>query len=45
MAETYQTTAEEVRKIITEQGNIGALAKTVLRKKALGLIMDTVEKA
>jgi trigger factor len=44
MAATYQTTVEEVRKIITEQGNIGALAKTVLRKKALGLIMDTVEK-
>jgi trigger factor len=45
MAETYQTSVEEVRKIITEQGNIGALAKTVLRKKALGLIMDTVDKA
>lgn len=45
MAETYQTPVEEVRKIITEQGNIGALAKTVLRKKALGLIMDSVEKA
>ena len=45
MAETYQTPVEEVRKIITEQGNIGALGKTVLRKKALGLIMDTVEKA
>lgn len=43
MAETYQTTVEEVRKIITEQGNIGALGRTVLRKKALGLIMDTVE--
>lgn len=45
MAETYQTTPEEVHKIIIEQGNGDALAKTVLRKKALGIIMDTVEKA
>ncbi|MDU2066104.1 MAG: trigger factor [Sporomusaceae bacterium] len=45
MAEAYQAPVEEVRKIITEQGNIGALAQTVLRKKALGLILDTVEKA
>lgn len=44
MAESYQRPMEEVRKVIVEQGHIGALAASVVRKKAAQFIIDGVAK-
>ena len=41
MAAGYQAPVEEVRKIILEEGRVGALASQVLRKKAAKLIIDS----
>lgn len=42
MARAYGATAKQVQKIIKEQGRIGDLAATILRKKAAKLIVDSV---
>ena len=42
MAQAYGTTAAQVQKIITEQGRIGDLAATILRKKAAQVIVDNI---
>ena len=42
MAQAYGTTAAQVQKIITEQGRIGELAATILRKKAAQVIVDNI---
>ena len=42
MAKAYGTTAAQVQKIITEQGRIGDLAATILRKKAAQVIVDNI---
>lgn len=42
MAMNYNAPVEEVRKIIIEQGRVESLKETVLRKKAMNLIFDTV---
>jgi trigger factor len=44
MAQAYGASPEQVSKIIREQGRIGDLAASVLRKKAAQLIIDQVEK-
>lgn len=44
MAANYGAKPDDVRKIIIEQGNVGALAQTVLRKKAAQLIFDNAVK-
>ncbi|MDU4962433.1 MAG: trigger factor [Sporomusaceae bacterium] len=41
MAQTYNAPVEEVRKVIIEQGRVGMLAQSVLRKKAMQVIFDT----
>jgi trigger factor len=41
MAHGYQRPVEEVRKVILEQGHVGALAESVIRKKAAQLIIDS----
>lgn len=45
MAQAYGTPAEEVEKIVREQGHMGALVESVLRKKAAQLILDSVAQA
>lgn len=45
MAHGYQRPVEEVRKVILEQGHVGALAESVIRKKAAQLIIDSVATA
>lgn len=42
MAAGYQAPVEEVRKIIMEQGRVGALASRIVRKKAAQFIVDGV---
>ena len=42
MAAAYGATVKEVQKIIREQGRIGDLATTVLRKKTVKLITDSI---
>lgn len=42
MAKAYGATVAQVQKIIQEQGRIGDLAATILRKKAAKLIVDSV---
>ena len=42
MAKAYGATVEQVRKIIQEQGRIGDLAVTVLRRKTAQLIVDSL---
>jgi len=44
MAENYQTTAEEITKVIRETNRFQALQDSVLRKKAVELIIDSVAK-
>lgn len=44
MSQAYQTKPEEVAKIIAEQGRLGSLAATVLRKKAADLIIESAVK-
>ncbi len=44
MAESYQTKPEEVAKIIAEQGRLGSLAESVLRKKAADFIIESAVK-
>lgn len=41
MAASYQAPVEEVRKVIMQEGRIESLAKSVLRKKAAKLIIDS----
>lgn len=45
MAQAYGAPAEEVEKIVRQQGHMSALVESVLRKKAAQLIIDSVEKA
>lgn len=42
MAAAYDATPKEVRKIIREQGRVSDLATTVLRKKTVKLITDSI---
>lgn len=42
MAKAYGATALQVQKIIKEQGRVGDLASTILRKKAAKLIVDSI---
>jgi len=42
MAKAYSATVAQVQKIITEQGRIGDLAATVLRKKTAQFIVDSL---
>lgn len=42
MAENYQTTVEEIAKVIRETGRFQALRDSVLRKKAAQLVIDSV---
>lgn len=42
MAQTYGASPEQVSKIIREQGRIGDLAASIIRKKAAQLIIDSV---
>lgn len=42
MAQAYGATPVEVQKIIQEQGRIGDLVATILRKKAAKLIVDSI---
>ena len=42
MALTYGATPKQVQKIITEQGRVGDLARNVLHKKAMQLIVTSV---
>lgn len=42
MAKAYGTTAAQVQKIIMEQGRIGDLAATIMRKKALQVVVDNI---
>lgn len=42
MAKAYGATAKQVQKIIQEQGRIGDLVATIMRKKAAKLIVDSV---
>lgn len=42
MAKAYGATVEQVQKIIQEQGRIGDLAATILRKKAARLIVESI---
>ncbi|MGL5514723.1 MAG: trigger factor, partial [Sporomusa sp.] len=44
MAQNYQTTVEEVAKVIRDTGRLQALRDSVLRKKAAQLIVDSVAK-
>jgi len=44
MAKNYQTTVEEVAKVIRDTGRLQALRDSVLRKKAAQLIVDSVAK-
>lgn len=44
MAQTYGATPKQVQKIIQEQGRIGDLAATILRKKAAQLIVESIAK-
>lgn len=41
MAANYQAPVDEVRKVILQEGRVDALAKSVLRKKAAMLIIDS----
>lgn len=43
MARSFQATPEEVKRIIEEQGRMGALKATVLRRKAADLIVATAQ--
>lgn len=45
MAASYGAPVEEIEKIVREQGHMGALLESVLRKKAAQLIIDNIEKA
>ena len=42
MAAAYGATPQQVQKIIKEQGRIGDLAATVLRKKTAQFIIDSI---
>lgn len=42
MAKAYGATVKQVQKIIQEQGRIGDLAATIVRKKAAQLIVDSI---
>lgn len=44
MAQTYGATPQQVQKIIQEQGRIGDLAATILRKKAARFIVESIAK-
>jgi len=44
MAKMYQASVKEVRKIVTEQNRIGALVATILRKKAIQVIVNSAVK-
>ena len=44
MAANYQTTAEEIVKVIRQTGRFQALQDSVLRKKAAQLVIDSVAK-
>ena len=44
MAKTYGATPEKVKKIIAQQGRLGDLAATVLRRKTAQFIVDNVAK-
>ena len=44
MALTYGATPAQVRKVVKEQGRIGDLITTVLRKKTSQFILDNVAK-
>lgn len=41
MAAGYQASVDEVRKIVVEEGRVGALASQALRKKAAKLLIDS----
>ncbi|MDF2499770.1 MAG: tig [Anaerosporomusa subterranea] len=45
MAQSYNAPVDEVRKIVIEQGRVGALSQNVLRKKAMQVIFDSAVKA
>jgi trigger factor len=45
MAQGYNAPVDEVRKIVIEQGRVGALSQSVLRKKAMQIILDSAVKA
>jgi trigger factor len=42
MAKAYGATAAQVQKIISEQGRIGDLMATIMRKKAAQFIVDQI---
>jgi trigger factor len=44
MAQSYGASPEQVSKIIREQGRIGDLAASIIRKKAAQFIIDNIEK-
>ena len=44
MAKTYGATPEQVKKIIAQQGRLGDLAATVMRRKTAQFIVDNVAK-
>lgn len=44
MAQSYNAPVDEVRKIVVEQGRVGALSQNVLRKKAMQVIFDSAVK-
>jgi trigger factor len=44
MAKSYGATAQQVQKIIQEQGRIGDLVATIQRKKAAKVIVDSIAK-
>lgn len=44
MAQSYGASPEQVSKIIREQGRVGDLVASIIRKKAAQLIIDSVEK-
>ena len=44
MAKTYGATPEQVKKIIAQQGRLGDLAATVLRRKTAQFLVDNVAK-
>lgn len=44
MAAAYGATASQVKKIITQQGRIGDLAATIMRRKTAQFVVDNIAK-
>jgi trigger factor len=44
MAQGYNAPVDEVRKIVIEQGRVGVLSQSVLRKKAMQILFDNAVK-